>query len=292
MDWQIELLATIQQIKNPFFDGFFTLVTMSAEETFFIVLAAWFMWCQNKQLAHSVGLAFLTSTVFNPTLKSLFAVERPIGVAGVESMRVHTAEGYAFPSGHTQGATSFWFAFWLYLKTPWVAVVSFSMIALVAFSRLYLGVHWFTDVIGGVVFGIIWVFFVSTLFQYLQSKGKEVWLWCIVLPFFVPFFVYPDNAPLAVSLGASVGFLAGYFVDKHALRYGVKGVWWQQALKLVLGLAVLIALKEGLKWVLVLDEHYADLLRYMVIGFWLTAGAPWLFQRVGLGQQEASVAAH
>lgn len=78
VDWQIALLVLIQQMKTPVFDGVFTLVTMTAEETFFIVLAAWFMWCQNKRLAQRVGFAFLTSTVFNPTLKSLFAIERPI----------------------------------------------------------------------------------------------------------------------------------------------------------------------------------------------------------------------
>ena len=109
MQWQLATLAWIQQFKHPSLDVFFSFVTMSAEETFFIGVAALMMWCYNKNMAQRVGFAFITSTVFNPFLKSFFAIERPIGSEGIESLRVHTAEGYAFPSGHTQGATSIWF---------------------------------------------------------------------------------------------------------------------------------------------------------------------------------------
>ncbi|MFW6208350.1 MAG: phosphatase PAP2 family protein [Spirochaetota bacterium] len=116
----------------------------------FIVLAAWFLCCGNKRLGYRVGFAFLASAVVNPLLKNSFRIERPIGVEGIESQRLHTATGYAFPSGHTQGATAFWTGMMTYVRRRWMYLLGTALIFLVALSRMYLGVHWPSDVIGGV----------------------------------------------------------------------------------------------------------------------------------------------
>jgi membrane-associated phospholipid phosphatase len=280
VDWQVNLLSWVQSFKNPVFDQFFLLVTMSAEELFFISVAAWFMWCQNKKLAQRVGFSFLTSTVLNPTLKDVFAIERPIGVSGIESLRVETAAGYSFPSGHTQGATSFWFAAALGIRRWWIAILATVMIFLVALSRLYLGVHWFTDVVAGIIFGLIWVYLVDRLYCYCERENKLALLWIVILPFVVAYLLFPDNKPLIVSFGASIGFLAGVQLEHKYLNFNVQGLLWQKLTRFVLGVAVLIALKAGLKPLLPFSEHISDLIRYGCIGFWITAGAPWLFQRI------------
>lgn len=281
-DTQIALLTSLQQYQSPTLDVFFNLITATGEETFYIVIASIVLWCWNKQLAHRVGFAFLTSTVVNPTLKELFAIDRPIGVDGVDSQRLHTAEGYSFPSGHTQGATSFWFAMAVGIKNNLLWAFAIVMIALVAVSRLYLGVHWPTDVIAGIVIGVGWVLIVNALFNHAESKGKPFLLWLLVLPFLFAALAYPENKPLIVSLGASLGFLAGLQLENRYLAFCVKGSWLQHVGKVVLGLLVLLALKEGLKLVLLLPAPIADLIRYAAIGFWLTFGAPWLFIKLKL----------
>lgn len=288
MTWQVSVLEFIQQFKHPILDAFFLMITISAEEVFFIVLAAWFLWCYNKRLAYRVGFAFLTSTIFNPALKSVLAIERPIGLESLESMRVETAEGYAFPSGHTQAATSFWLGLWLYFRKVWIGVFCAVMIILVALSRMYLGVHWLTDVLGGIFFGVLWVLLINALFDWSEARGQSRWLWLAVLPFAVPFLMYPDNAPLAVSLGAAIGFLAGYQVEQRWIQAEVHGSLWLKLARMVLGLAVLLLLKDGLKWVLLFDEQWANLLRYAVVGFWLAAGAPWVFGRLKLSVKHSN----
>jgi len=283
MDWQISILTWFQSLKNPVFDVFFVAITMTAEELFVITIAAWLMWCQNKRLAQRVGFAFLTSTVFNPTLKSFFAIDRPIGVTGIESLHTETAPGYAFPSGHTQGATTFWLSIALFMKRPRVTALAITMISLVAISRMYLGVHWLTDVAGGIFFGLLWVLFVDRVFSYAEEHQKQIILWLLILPFFVPYFIYDDNKPLVVSLGASLGFLAGYMLEDRYIQFKVNAKVWQQILKMTIGLGVFVLIKVGLKPILIFPEQISDLIRYAAIGFWLTAGAPYLFRKIGWG---------
>ena len=280
MDWQISILTWVQSFKNPVLDQFFLLVTISAEELFIIAVAAWFMWCQNKKLAQRVGFAFLTSTVVNPTLKDMFAIDRPIGIDGIASMRIETAPGYSFPSGHAQSATSFWFAAALGIHRRWIAILATVMIILVAISRLYLGVHWFTDVIAGVFFGLIWVYFIDRIYCYCDREDKLAYLWFVIIPFSIAFILFPDNKPLIVSFGASIGFLSGLQVERKYLNFDVQGALWQKLIRFALGILMLLVIKAGLKPLLPFAEAINDLIRYGCIGFWITAGGPWVFQRL------------
>jgi membrane-associated phospholipid phosphatase len=279
MDWQVNILTWVQSFKTPMLDNFFLVVTISAEEVFIIMVGTWLMWCQNKMLAQRYGLAFITSTVFNPTLKELFAVERPIGITGVESLRVETAPGYSFPSGHTQSAASFWFAASLGIRRKWVSILAVVMITLVAISRLYLGLHWFIDVIAGIIFGLIWVYMMDRLFSFCERKNNLNYLWLVLLPFVVAYLLFPHNKPLIVSFGASIGFLAGIQIERKYIHYQVTGVIWQNLIKFVFGIAVLVLIRLGLKPIMPFPEIVSDLLRYICTGLWISAGAPWLFQK-------------
>ncbi len=279
MDWQLSVLQWLQQFRHPVLDGFFQFISFSAEETFYIAIAAWLLWCQNKRMAHQIGFAFLSSMVLNPTLKSVIALERPIGMDGIDSLRTHTATGHSFPSGHTQGAASFWTAIAIQMKTRWFSLMCASMIVLVALSRLYLGVHWPMDVLAGIGIGLLWVLFVNWFMAYAERTHRGL-LWLLLLPFFLAYFAYPDNKDLVTVFGAALGFLAGMQLDLKVLNYQPSGRWWQKAVKFISGLAVLLLLKIGLKMLLPFNPHIADLIRYAIIGFWLSFGAPWVFMKI------------
>ncbi len=90
------------------------------------------------------------------------------------------ATGFSFPSGHTAGSVVFCgslaFFAWNHWKSPKVrvSVITGSVIVtfLVGFSRIYLNVHWFSDVLGAGIFGVFWLSFVFLVFHFLEANGK------------------------------------------------------------------------------------------------------------------------
>lgn len=110
-----------------------------------------------------LGLAALTGHLFNQMLKAL--IERPRPPLGAEEMAALGVDTFAFPSGHAQSFTIFYgflaYLIWQHAKHPalrWLGAAGMlMMIALVGISRVYLGVHWPSDVVGAYIIGVLWL---------------------------------------------------------------------------------------------------------------------------------------
>ncbi|ANZ33376.1 phosphatase PAP2 family protein [Staphylococcus carnosus] len=114
------------------------------------------------------AIVMAVSSISNPIMKNTFDRERP------SKLRLVEIGGYSFPSGHAMGSTSFFgsiiFIASRYLHgTPRVMMTAFCifMIAMICLSRIYLGVHYPTDIMGGITAGLICILTVSVFF-----KGK------------------------------------------------------------------------------------------------------------------------
>lgn len=123
-------------------------------------------WRRRPDLAVVVLLATIMRG-FGPPLKWLFASPRP--PLEVVSALEHT-NGFGYPSGHAFGATLVYGSIFLFvaplienvrLRTA-VQATAILLVVLIAFSRVWLGVHWLSDVAGGLLFG-------SALLCFLQA---------------------------------------------------------------------------------------------------------------------------
>lgn len=114
---------------------------------------------KNKKYGLFLALDLICITIFQLILKNIFCRTRPIGIGLIEE------DGYSFPSGHTLTSVSFYglLIYFIYNSNinkrykKILITLLVSIIFLVGFSRIYLGVHYFTDVIGAISFSIIYI---------------------------------------------------------------------------------------------------------------------------------------
>ncbi len=277
----MEIIQFIQSFASPFFDGFFQLATMLGEETFYVVVLALVYWCVDKRFGYRLSFAFLFSSMVNGVIKGLVNAPRPIGVKGIRSLRVETATGSSFPSGHTQSIASFMVSVMRQLRKWWIYAAGSVLVLLVGVSRLYLGVHWPVDVLGGIVFGIVSVLLADLALAYVERKNLRWLPMLLLIPTLAAVLVWSDYGDLVKTAGTFGGFLVGYWAESTFIRFETKAPVWKRVVKFAVGMAIVMAIKEGLKLVLPHAPIY-DFLRYFVMGLWITVGAPLLFSALRL----------
>jgi undecaprenyl-diphosphatase len=144
------------QIQGNFFVGFSKVIAFVFDEVSLIIISliiALYLWIKvSKKDAVFLGFTMILGGAAIYTLKELVQRARPLN-------EVVSETGFAFPSGHATIAVIF-FGLLIYLafkekskmKTV-ISLISAFMIVLISFTRLYLNVHWFTDVLAGLALG-------------------------------------------------------------------------------------------------------------------------------------------
>ena len=157
-EFELRILDFIQEnFKCAFLDFFMPLVTLFGEGgVFWIATAAVLLiFKKTRKTGAAMGVALaLGFLIGNLTLKPLIARVRPYDMPGVEvSMLVSHLGDKSFPSGHTLAC--FEAATVLFIHNKKVGIAALVVAVSVALSRLYLYVHYPTDVLAGAVLGIV-----------------------------------------------------------------------------------------------------------------------------------------
>jgi len=281
MEIMIEIIKFVQSLSNPFLDFLFQLVTMMGEEEFNIIVVTLFLWCIQKDFGYRLGFAYLSSGIINTVLKDIFRIPRVIGHPEIRSLRVETATGYSFPSGHTQFTTSLWTSLAIQFRRKWIYAVGALIIMAVALSRLYLGVHTPLDVVGGFLIGAAWIFAANWIFDAASKSKNKAFLMGFILPMLIGLWFFRNDAYYKLA-GTLLGYFIGYVVESRYIDYQVKAVLWKQALKFSVGMLGTVLLRAGLK-ALLPPGLLSDFFRYLLIALWITVGAPFIFKTMSHG---------
>ncbi len=258
--------------------------TFLGDEEFFLLFLPLAYWLWKKEIMGRVGMVLLFTFVLNAIIKSIFEIPRP----DVIEHLVH-ADDWSFPSGHSQGAMVLWGWLAYELKDKRAYVIAAILIAGVGFSRIYLGVHYPIDVLGGFLIGLL------TLFTYawLLKRSPPGWVplgptrqsMIIFVLLMGVFMLTPELSEVAIKGGAAfIGFLAGYLHEKKYLSSNIKPGMHLIISRLVLGLVGIIVIWMGLKQVFISIGYTTDMamfIRYTLLGGWISFGAPFLFCQFG-----------
>lgn len=292
----MELLYWFESIRTPMLDAFMSLVTHLGEETFFMLAALLVFWCVDKRRGYYLLTVGFVGTLLNQWLKIVCRIPRPWvkdpNFTIVESARAE-ATGYSFPSGHTQAVVGYMGGVARFTDRLWLRVVCIALAALTAISRMYLGVHTPMDVGVSLVIAAVLVFVLYPLLEStLWFPGRMYavigGMLALSLAFlaFVELYPFPadvDAVNLASAVknaytmtGAVLGVLVVYFVDSRFVQFPTRAPWWGQLVKLVVGLALVVAVKTLLKAPLLAlcgGHTVCHLLRYFLVV--IVAGVVW-----------------
>ena len=291
----MDILYALEKIRTPFWNGVMSAVTQLGGEVIFIVAAVVF-WCVSKWEGYYLMTIAFCGTVLNQFLKLICRVPRPWvrdpNFTIVESARAE-ATGYSFPSGHTQNAIGLFGGMARWGGRRWVRLGLTALALIIAFSRMYLGVHTPADVGVSLVLAAALVLGLYPLMRRAQEKprymGYVLAAMLVVSGAFVvsvetcgfPADMDAENLASGIGnawkmLGAVAGMTLAWLLDRRYIHFETQAVWWVQVIKVAVGMALLLAIKSGLKAPLLAllgHEGLAGGVRYFLLV--LVAGAIW-----------------
>jgi len=268
----LQWILWIQSFNHPVLDQLFIIITMLGEELFYIFILSGIYWCVNKAMARQLVFVLTLSSVMNGALKEWFNTPRPFEIHEIRALRTETAHGASFPSGHTQTVASFFGALAILYKKWKLWVMALILTGLVGVSRLYLGLHWPVDVLGGAGLAVLAVIMMQLFFSQAPKKRQIMMIGlgsCLLLLFFKTETFLKGHAVFT-------GFLMGWILESQFINFKTSNRIAVQISKFTLGLAltgvVFIAMKWGFP-----DQFIFTWMRYFLILVFVTAVMPWLF---------------
>ena len=302
--WLLSQLYAIAGIRTPILTAVFSVLTYLGHEMGFLLVAIVLTWCLNKKYGYRLLIIFMVGSFLQQILKSAFMIPRPWILdpafdAYVVQSAKGAATGFSFPSGHTMTACMSLGALAMFLKKKWAYAAAAVLVLLVAFSRMYLGVHTLLDVVVGLLFGVLLLGFFELALKGREGNDKVLNTYmyigfglCVCLMAYLLIAVPDENASIDVSethtqavkdaaklVGAALGMVIGKLIDDRFIHFDTETVWWKQIVKVCVGMAIIIAIWGGLKLVFPKKPLF-DGIRYFGMSFVGIGVYPILFRKL------------
>jgi len=307
---QLGINIALQQISglSAIMQGF----TFLGSEEFFLVALTLIYLCLDASLGGRLVIALLVGDSLNGFFKMIFHLPRPYWMdANVKSLAQEAS--YGLPSGHAQDATTVWFFIAYTLKKRWAWVAALALVLLISFSRLYLGVHFSIDVIGGWIIGGIFLAAYLWIEPVIKDRLLRLGMWgqigvslgaaILVILLGAAAQAAIASSPDATSwsafakdarsletfvsrAGALFGAGAGLAMMYHGARFDTGGSFKNRAIRFIVGISGVLVLRFGLSAIFPKEPEmigfFFRFVRYAIMLWWALYLAPWLLLKMKL----------
>lgn len=306
--WGLSIIHLFQSAANPvvtFIARFFTLL---GEPSAYILILPIIFWCIDEKRGFKIGMTVFISAGVNVAIKQWLQVPRPF--YRDPTVKMIEQGGFSTPSGHAQGSATFWPLLVgtqpkseesKKSRTALRLLIAIGLPLCIGLSRVYLGVHYPTDVLLGWTLGTLFsvsVLFVPNTRMYknacaavatrAQATGRSLKTLKLAVAALIALVLNAISGSDSSMGGVIFGFAAGYILLKEApVQFNAaSGTFFQKGLRLIVGIVILGGLYIGLKKIFPGEgsEYYTlfRFLRYGIIGFWASWGAPKVFIKTRL----------
>ena len=261
----IDVLFVLQEFRNgagACLVDFMSKMSFIGEMDTVLIFIALIYWSVNKEFGKYLLMGWSGNRVVNGFLKVTACAYRP-WVRDVrivpESNALATATGYSFPSGHSMNAASLYGGGAIRKELSKGLRITLGVIAvLIAFSRIFLGVHTPQDILVGMGAGLLVMWLTAKLIAWVdQNPGKDILVMCVGIAVAVAVAVFAAVKPYPVDydeagkllvdgakmandtykgVGWCIGFLAGWILEKRYVRFSTDIPMMTRITRLVIGL--------------------------------------------------------
>lgn len=261
---QLKWIQQIQTLMRTYWTDQFFMGWAGVDTLYFdVVLIAVVLYLVNRKMGVKLLFILLISGLVNSLAKSYFALPRPCQMDAYVGL--YCPSSYGFPSGAAQNAILF--AGIVFHETKSRVFRRFSVLFAVffCFSRIYLGVHYPTDILGGLVLGFILIY----LYSYIFPRFEKHWKFAIfILPVLSAFLAVPTE--LGNTLGIAVGLLLYHYRGWKWPRSSIRVVQLISVLIPIMGFYYLLTVAPAV-WTVPLGFFQ---------GFWFTYLGGWWVAKV------------
>lgn len=211
--YELEIIRWVQQFRSPFSDSFFRFLDFFDRPEFFCILIPAIWLIKGEKTGIKLFYLLLWSGTTNYLLKALLASPRPFHMD--PQVGILSIVGYGLPSGAAQTVMLLSALLLTTWKTPYKWGIILPYIVLVSFARIYLGIHFPTDILAGWATGILlWVgyIYIAPFLERKISRSRPLYsfLLCQILPLLIiilfPSFYFSYICASAIGIGLGVFF--------------------------------------------------------------------------------------
>ena len=231
---------------------FWWLITQFGDKFIIFGILILFYWCLNKEKGEKIAFSIFISLMVNAILKFFIQRERPFDylngkyshIRKLKDVSLDGASGTSFPSGHSQNAATVFSSVAFHERRSSTLILAIVFITLVPISRVYLGVHYPTDTIVGVLLGILISYLIYLISTYCYNHKYIFYIGFMIL--MIPFFLINPGSEAAhaiyTSFGLYVGFIIGIFIENKWINFSCNVSNKTKFLRFVIGVPIIVVI--------------------------------------------------
>ena len=241
------------------------------------LITCFIYFCVNKEKGKLVCFALLSTSITNSMIKNIFRRKRPY-LCSEEIELLREVEGYSFPSGHSSNSSCLYILIYRLFENKYTKTIAVVFPIVVALSSIFLGAHFLTDVIAGLLLGYIMM--ATSLWLYnknYQRKAMLIFLFVFSLGLF-----YCDSSDYYSAYGLYIGLFVSDIFEKKYVNFTISQNKKVNLYRFIGAIILFVVLNIAIKFLFHFVGFYQMIfrtVRYFILIFIIMGVYPLFFKK-------------